>query len=95
MSDLVKIGQYQYTAELKELRNGPQAIFRFDNGFGASVIQNDMSYGAASGLWELAVLQVDTDGEWNLCYTTEITDDVIGWLTPEQIDSLLSRIQAL
>lgn len=67
MNELVKIGQYEYTAELRELHGGPQAIFHFDNGYGASVIQNGMSYGADSGLWELAVLKFNADGEWKLC----------------------------
>jgi hypothetical protein len=95
MSDLVKIGQYEYTAELRQMNGGPQAIFHFDNGYGASVVQNQMSYGRDQGLWELAVLEFDAAGEWELCYDTEITDDVIGFQTPEEIDKWLKRIQAL
>lgn len=95
MSELVRIGQYEYTAELKETNGGPQAIFRFDNGYGASVIQNGMSYGREAGLWELAVLEFDADGEWNLCYDSGITDDVIGWQNADEIDALLKRIQEL
>jgi hypothetical protein len=80
MNELVRFGKYE--VEVKELLGGVQAIFQFENGYGASVVQNDMSYGGMSGHWDLAVLKWD-DGESSLCYDTEITDDVIGWQTPQ------------
>ena len=92
MSELVRFGAYE--VEVKELLGGVQAIFQFENGYGASVIQNEMSYGREENLWELAVLEWN-DGESSLCYDTDITDDVIGWQTPQQIDALLQYIQAL
>lgn len=74
----------------EEKWNGtPHWNFYFPNGYGASVI-ND-GYGRESGLFELAVL--DSDG--NLCYTTEITDDVIGWLESVEVLELLRRIAKL
>lgn len=95
MGELVRIGMYEYTAQLQENLGGPQVIFHFDNGYGASVIQNQLSYGGNEGFWELAVLKFAKDGEWNLCYDTDITHNVIGWQSPEEIDELLKRIQAL
>lgn len=65
--------------------------FRFDNGFGASVIQGPYSYGGPDGLYELAVL--DLGGR--LTYKTPITNDVEGYLTGEQVQELLDRIAAL
>jgi hypothetical protein len=63
----------------------------FDNGFGASVVKHLFSYGGDKGLYELAVL--DSDGE--LTYNTGITDNVIGWLRPEDVTDIMEKIQLL
>ena len=70
---------------------GIQHIYEFPNGYGASVVRNPYSYGNESGLMELAVLGPDG----SLCYTTPITDDVLGYLTPEDVGSTLDAIAAL
>jgi len=70
--------------------NGTQKIYTFDNGYGASVVCHDGSYGGKSGMWELAVLH---DGD--LCYDTPITNDVIGWLDENAVEELLAKIEAL
>ena len=73
-----------------ELVNGGlQRRYQFQNGYGASVINHKGSYGYPEK-WELAVTQ---DGD--LCYTTPITDDVIGHLTEEQVLEKLEEIKAL
>jgi hypothetical protein len=69
---------------------GEQALVSFANGYGASVIRSSSSYGGDQGLYELAVLLGD-----ELCYTTPITDDVLGWLKPEDVTRLLGEIEAL
>lgn len=71
--------------------NGFQLIYRFDNGYGASLIRHDMSYGGDEGLYEIAVL--DSSGE--LCYDTPITDDVVGHLTMVDADIILAEIAEL
>lgn len=68
---------------------GRQWEFVFPNGYGASVI--DDGYGKESGLFELAV--IGKDG--GLDYSTPITDDVLGWLTAEDVAEALDRIEAL
>ena len=69
---------------------GYRRRWSFANGYGASVIRNQYSYGGDKGLYELAVLC----GE-ELCYSTDITSDVEGWLTPREVAVLLKRIEAL
>ncbi len=64
---------------------------KFDNGYGASVVRHEYSYGGRDGLYELAVL--DSDGE--LCYNTPITNDVMGYLTEDRVNELLINIQKL
>ena len=71
-----------------------QKIYRFRNGYGASVICNDISYGHEEGLWELAVIKWNED-EWSLCYDTEITNDVIGYLNEDEVDNVLQQIEVL
>ena len=71
--------------------NGYQLVYKFDNGYGASVVKHDMSYGGKSGLYEVAVL----DNEGELCYDTPITNDVIGHLNMSEVDKILVNISHL
>lgn len=64
--------------------------YQFDNGYGASVI--DSGYGSSEGLLELAVTDAKTG---HIVYDTPITGDVLGWLTPEDVEALLAKIAAL
>jgi hypothetical protein len=84
---LVKAGPRLY-------QDGIQLVFRFPNGFGASVIEGEGSYGV-----ELAVLCWATptteDDEFFLTYDTGVTDDVVGHLDAEGLADLLNQIQAL
>lgn len=64
----------------------------FPNGYGVSVI--DTGYGSAHDLYELAVLK-GTAGNAKLCYTTPITDDVLGWLTEADVENYIEQVKAL
>lgn len=74
--------------------DGIQAKHFFDNGYGVSVIRSRNSYGGSEGLYEAAVLK-GTEGEYEVYYETDITDDVLGHQNEEQIESVLSQIQKL
>lgn len=69
---------------------GERKLFKFDNGYGASLVKCPLSYGGEDGLWELAVLK---NGE--LCYDTPITGDVIGYLNDPEADEILEKISRL
>lgn len=78
----------------RESNGGRQVLHQFENGYGASVIQGPYSYGGDEGLYELAVIV--WEGEtYGLTYDTPITSDVLGYLTPEEVDEALARIEAL
>ena len=62
----------------------------FDNGYGISVVKSPYTYGGDKGLYELAVFK---DGE--ICYDTPITDDVIGYLRPEDVTDVMAKVQQL
>ncbi len=75
----------------KPFHNGVAGVMMFDNGYGVSVVKHDYSYGGREGLYELAVL--DSDG--SLTYDTEITNDVLGYLTPEDVSQYMIMVQDL
>lgn len=70
-------------------------IFKFKNGYGASVVKNIGSYGNTEDLFELAVIKFSDDYSWELCYDKKITSDVIGWLDNDDVIELLERIKNL
>ena len=74
-----------------KIHDGHGYIYEFDNGFGASVVKHSSSYGSEKGLYEIAVL--DSDGD--LCYSTPITDDVIGYANEDKVLDTLHRIKSL
>lgn len=78
-----------------ECFGGVQYLFKFENNFGASVIKHNGSYGHYNDLWELAVIRFYRNDEWNLTYDTDITDDVIGYLSDERVQELLTEISKL
>ena len=69
---------------------GVIARINFDNGYGASVVKSTFSYGGNQDLYELAVIKDDA-----ICYDTPITDDVLGYLTEDDVTKYLSQIQNL
>ena len=62
----------------------------FDNGYGASVVRNQMSCGHELGWFELAVIKDD-----KFCYDTPITSSVIGWLSWDEVEFYLDEISLL
>jgi hypothetical protein len=93
MSDLIE------PTRTKPHAGGTQRLYRFENGYGASVVRFTFggiggSYGAEAGLWELAVLKYEGE-KFELVYDTPIADDVIGWCNEEEIQGHLRRIRDL
>lgn len=74
-----------------EYRVGIHTRIHFENGFGASVVRHNSSYGNKDGLYEIAVL---FDNE--IHYDNPVAKgDVIGYLTEEQVTEVLIEIQKL
>ena len=71
--------------------NGIMSRITFENGYGASVVKGEYTYGGKDGLYELAVL--DSNGD--LTYSTPITNDVLGHLTEDDVTKVLEQIQSL
>ena len=83
----------------KPLYDGVQRLYKFKNGYGASLVRHFGSYGGSKGLWEIAVIkwteQYGGAVKWRLCYSTPITSDVIGYLEEDQVNTILSFIEKL
>ena len=62
----------------------------FQNGYGASIVQSEYSYGGSEGLYEIAVLK-----EGSICYDTPITSDVLGYLNENDVIEIINSIEAL
>lgn len=71
--------------------NGYYRVYKFDNGYGASVVSNSMSYGGERGLFEVAVL--NSDG--TIAYDTPITSEVAGFLDFADVVEVLDKIKNL
>jgi hypothetical protein len=71
---------------------GIQTVYRFDNGYGASVVCHSFSYGT-----ELAVVRFNgsTLDDFDLCYDSGITQHVLGHLSPADVENFLSKIEKL
>ncbi len=79
----------------RDKNDGIQKVYKFDNGFGASVVKTPYSYGGDKALWEIAVLEFGDNDEYNLTYSTDITDDVLGHLSKNEVNSTLDNIESL
>jgi hypothetical protein len=77
--------------ELPDL-SGIHCRIMFDNGFGASIVRHEYSYGGRDGLYEIAVLD-KFDG--SPIYYTSITNDVLGYLSEDDVVLHLNQIKNL
>jgi hypothetical protein len=71
--------------------------FRFRNGYGASVIPESRTVGTAQSLLEIAVLRFSGQGpgEFDLCFDTPITSDVLRELSLSEAQGILDQISRL
>ena len=70
---------------------GQQCIVQFPNGYGASIVKGEHTYGGKDGLYELAVYGQDG----HISYDTPITEDVMGYLTEQDVEKTLTDIKNL
>ena len=73
-------------------KNAIRAVARFDNDYGLSIVRFPGSHGYYQGLYEAAVLKF-TGEDFRLCQIDEFEDDVIGYLSPSDIDALLETVE--
>ena len=86
--DLTYSEKFKDYIEVQNNLGYPQTIYKFPNGYGASVIKLNYIY---FGI-EIAVLRFDENGNWDIDYSTPITNDVIGGLNRKERDYVLQQI---
>lgn len=83
------------------LGNGLHGLIFFDNGYGLSVIRfknpkffSLSSYTSNDNEWEVAVIY-GNEKDWDISYNTDITNDVVGYLTEGEVDWVMLQVQEL
>jgi len=71
--------------------SGVRSRMMFENGYGVSVVSHTFSYGGKDGLFEIAVL----DKKGDITYDTSVTNDVIGYLNPDEVTEIMKQVQSL
>lgn len=69
--------------------SGTIASHTFSNGYGVSVITGEFAYSTEDSPYEVAILYND-----EIVYDTELTGDVIGHNTEEDLDIILQQVEA-
>jgi hypothetical protein len=70
------------------------------NGYGISVVRfkipGSSGYGSYcdENTWEVAILK-GTQNNFELCYDTEITNDVLGFQTEDDINNILGKLRRI
>lgn len=94
--DLSRIVPRHVIVDESPLHGGSRVLVRFGNGYGGSVVSHPYSYGGPAGLFEVGVAEFEGEGpEWHLAYDTPVTDDVIGYLTWDEVVETLHAIADL
>ena len=67
-----------------------QAVLNFDNNYGVSVITGSSAYTSHDKPFEVAIMYNE-----ELCYSTHITDDVLGYQSADDVNRILFEVQNL
>lgn len=82
--------------EPQGLPGGVQATLLMTNGYGVSVIGGaDGLYGDGKNTFEVAVVHATDGSSLEICYTTPLTNDVLGWQTVEQVEETLEALAGM
>lgn len=75
---------------------GESAFHFYDNHYGVSVIRGPYTHGGRQGLYELAVIYMGPEDKYSeLVYDTPVTNDVEGYLTPDDVTRLMEQVSQL
>lgn len=86
--DLIYSEKFKDYIEVQRDIGYPQTIYKFPNGYGASVIK----FNYVHFEFGIAVLRFDENGNWDIDYSTPITNDVIDVLNRKERDYVLQQI---
>lgn len=91
----MKFGEFEPWYEYMDpvLKDMEHYVFKFENGYGASVIRGPYSHGGNQELFELAAMEQGEEG-WNFVnpYKTPFDAAVMGFLDANEVADLLRVI---
>ena len=77
---------------------GLQGLIFFPGGYGLSIVRYKspfgdryMSYTSNEDEWEVVILKGD-ENNWDICYDTILTNDVLGYQTKENIEEIMKYL---
>ncbi len=73
---------------------GKQALLFFPNGYGVSVVIGPLFYSNNVDTYEVAIVKGNRD-KYDLTYSTPITNDVLGYLTKDDVTRIINEVQSL
>ena len=79
---------------------GSQGLIFFPGGYGLSVVRLKHPYSTRYSsytddkTWEVAILK-GTKNHWEICYETELTNDVLTYQTEEDINRIIKHVVRL
>jgi hypothetical protein len=84
----------KYIVDLNAINHGMGVIFRFDNEYGISLVCHSFSYGNKNDEFEIAVIKFNSEDneDWDIVYNTEITNDVLGYVTKEDVIEIIQKV---
>ncbi len=80
--------------------DGVHGLLFFPGGYGLSVVRFSNPFGGGSYTsndiedYEVAIIK-GTKDQWDICYDTKITNDVLGFQTKENINDIINHIMRL
>lgn len=72
--------------------SGIQALVNFDNGIEVSIVMHNSSYGGTKGLYEMLISDKAGNGLGGILPGVQ-DDGIIGYLTPEKVEEMLSALK--
>jgi len=73
-----------------------QAVLMFENGYGVSVVGGHPGlYGNGVDTFEVAVIHGHDGKGWEICYSTDITNDVMAWRSKDELVEAMLRVSSL
>lgn len=95
MKELVNLQELAPSAKIEQVdrKDLKQWKVYFPNKFGLSIITGRGTHSDENSV-EVAILKKDIDG-WHLTYDTPLTDDVIRYVTKEELIELINEVQKL
>ena len=80
---------------------GSHGLIFFPGGYGLSVVRFRNPFGGGGSYtsndtedYEVAIIK-GTKDQWEICYDTKLTNDVLGFQTKEDINKIINHVQRL